>query len=89
MAANPIGFHAERKRRVSEKEVRLIDGQILCRSMPRVSFLSIRHSSSLNPPSLLPCSHSPPQGEKKQNPGVGARGMVEYPKRSEEGEREE
>lgn len=37
--SNPIGFHAERKRRVLEKEVRLTDGQILCRSMPRVCFL--------------------------------------------------
>lgn len=34
-----MGFHAERKRRVLEKEVRLIDGQIFCRSMSRVFFL--------------------------------------------------
>lgn len=34
-----VEFHAGRERRVSEKEVRSTDGQILCRSMPRVCFL--------------------------------------------------
>lgn len=77
MAANPIGFHAERKRRVLEKEVRLIDGQILCRFMPRVRFLFNRSLPFSPPPSVSVALFDTltSRGLKKQkNPAVEEEG---------------
>lgn len=95
MAAIPIGLHAERKRRVSEKEVRLIDGQVLERiNVPSLFSFSIGHSRPLLHPAVSVAlfnahTHAPSQGLKKQKPSDGRRGMVEQPKRREEGERED
>lgn len=89
MAANPIGFHAERKRRVSEKEVRLIDGQILCRSMPRVCFLFNRSLPFSPPPSVSVALFDTlaSRGLKKQKPSDG--GRRDGGKTKEEGGRRE
>lgn len=79
MAANPIVFHAERKRRVLEKEVRLIDGQIMYGFMPQVCFLLICHSHGLLHPviSVALFNAHTSQRLKKQKTSDRERGMVE------------